>query len=194
MDLYDQVADRYCYAGSAVLINKLGITDLSDLEEAERDITAFMHRAVVYTPPPYSLQTLQAIHRTLFSELYAWSGEIRDVDISKGSTRFCTHMRIEAEARRCFAALAEDRWLEGLDRKAVCAKLAEHYCELNMIHPFREGNGRVQRIMFEQLALHAGFVVNWSSVDPQDWLRANLDGVKVDYRAMEGIFDRILST
>ncbi len=48
--------------------------------------------------------------------------------------------------------------------------------------------------MFEQLALHAGFVVNWSSVDPQDWLRANLDGVKVDYRAMEGIFDRILST
>lgn len=115
------------------------------------------------------------------------------MDISKGNTRFCTYMRIEAEARRCFAALAGDRWLEGIDRRAVCAKLAEHYCEINMIHPFREGNGRVQRIMFEQLALHTGFVVDWSSVDPQDWLRANLDGVKVDYRAMEGIFDRILS-
>lgn len=193
MDLYDDVADRYCYPGSAVLRNKLGITRLDELEAAERDITAFMLRTVAYSPPPYDLKSLQAMHKTLFSELYDWAGQLRNVDISKGSTRFCTYTRIEAEARRCFAAMEKDVWLAGLDRQAFCSKLAEHYCELNMIHPFREGNGRVQRILFEQLALHAGFVLDWSGIAGRDWLQANVDGVRVDYRAMEAVFDRIVS-
>lgn len=68
-----------------------------------------------------------------------------------------------------------------------------HYCELNMIHPFREGNGRVQRILFEHLALSAGYELDWADIDPQEWIDANIDGVAVDYRAMAGLFDRIVT-
>ncbi len=86
----------------------------------------------------------------------------------------------------------KDGWLQGLGRDALCSKLAEHYCELNMIHPFREGNGRVQRILFEQLALSAGHSLDWSAIDTAEWIQANLDGVRVDYRAMQAIFERII--
>lgn len=192
MDLYDDVDDKYCIGGSGVLKNKLGITRMDILEAAERDITAVTHRSIQYSPPPYSLQSLQDIHRALFADLYDWAGELRNVDISKGSTRFCTHVRIETEARRCFDAMDKDGWLQGLGRDALCSKLAEHYCELNMIHPFREGNGRVQRILFEQLALSAGHSLDWSAIDPAEWIQANLDGVRVDYRAMQAIFERII--
>ncbi|MBT2768371.1 Fic family protein [Stenotrophomonas sp. ISL-67] len=193
MDRYDDAGVRYCLGNSGALKNKLGITQLDDVEAAERDITALTHRIVEYLPPPYSLQSLQAVHRTLFADLYDWAGELRNVDISKGSTRFCTHGRIEAEARRCFDAMARDRWLQGLDPDAMCGKLAEHYCEPNMIHPFREGNGRVQRILFEQLALSAGHALDWSDIDPGEWIEANLGGVRLDYRAMQAIFERIIA-
>lgn len=193
MDLYDDVDDWYCHGDSGVLKNKLGITRLEILEAAERDITALTHRSIQYSAPPYSLQSLQDIHRALFSDLYDWAGELRHVDISKGSTRFCTHGRIEAEARRCFDAMARDGWLKGLDLDATSDKLAEHYCELNMIHPFREGNGRVQPILFEHLALSAGHALDWSVIDPREWIQANLDGVRVDYRAMRAIFERIVA-
>lgn len=191
MDRYDDADDQYCYSGTSVLKNKLGILQLDELEAAERDITAVTHRAIRYAPPPYSLEFLQRIQFALFSELYEWAGKLREVDISKGSTRFCTHSRIRPEAENRFNALAEDSWLAGLKPDVFCEKLAEHYCELNMIHPFREGNGRVQRIFFEQLALGAGFVLDWSRIDSQRWLQANVDGVRVDYRAMRDVFLRI---
>ena len=82
--------------------------------------------------------------------------------------------------------------ISGLSKEGFCAALAEYYCEINMIHPFREGNGRVQRVLFEHLALFNGYELDWSDITANEWVQANIDGVNVDYKKMEAIFNRIL--
>ena len=192
MDKYDAANDHYCYPNTGVLINLLNIQDAARLEEAERLITSKTVEQVHYQPPPYDLGYFQHLHYTLFSPLYDWAGKIRDVSISKGGTVFCVPVRIEAEAQKLFRAIAARRWLTGLERNAFCHLLAEFYCEFNMIHPFREGNGRVQRLFFEHLALSCDFELDWSDVTRPEWIQANIDGVNVDYSRMTDIFDRVL--
>ncbi|MGE8416338.1 MAG: putative adenosine monophosphate-protein transferase Fic [Pseudomonas sp.] len=192
MDKYDASNDHYCYPNSSVLKNKLNIQGMAALEAAERDITAVTVSRVVYVAPPYSLENFKLLHRKLFSDLYAWAGEIRNIDISKGGTPFCHCGRIEAEALKIFSALQKESWLGGLDKEEFCKKLAEFYCELNMIHPFREGNGRVQRLFFEHLALSAGYELDWEDVSQTEWLEANINGVYVNYAPMTEIFKRIV--
>ena len=63
-----------------------------------------------------------------------------------------------------------------------------------MIHPFREGNGRVQRLLFEHIALSAGYDLNWDDVSKTEWIQANIDGVNVNYYPMETIFKRIVTS
>lgn len=192
MDKYDVAHDHYCYADSNVLKNLLNIKDYARFEEAERAITNHTFALVQYSDPPYDLNHFKSIHKTLFAPLYEWAGEIRNVDISKGGTRFCTWTRIEPEINKLFKGLGRENWLQGLEREDLCSKLAEYYCEFNMIHPFREGNGRVQRIFFEHLAALSGYQLNWTHINKPEWIQANIDGRDVDYTAMEIIFKRIL--
>ncbi len=84
----------------------------------------------------------------MFSDLFDWAGELRTVDISKGNTRFCNAIRIEKEANNLFSMLEQDNYLVGLAYDDFVTKLAEYYCDINVLHPFREGNGRVQRLFF----------------------------------------------
>ena len=147
MDKYGTSGDtRYCYANSNVLKNKLDIRDAQILEQAELELSDYASRLIEYEEPPYHLKYLQKIHYTLFSDLYDWAGKLRLVDISKGSTRFCTHSRIQIEANKLFAALHAENHYQGLEQAQFIDKIADLYCELNVIHPFREGNGRAQRI------------------------------------------------
>lgn len=193
MDKYDAANDHYCYEGSVTLKNKLNIRDIEILENAEREITAHTSQSIVFKHSPYSLDYMMKLHRQLFSELYEWAGELRNVDISKGGTRFCTCGRMAAESEKLFSALAKENWLKDLSKEDFCNKLAEFYCEFNMIHPFREGNGRVQRLLFEHLALSAGYDLDWENVQSDEWIKANIDGVSVNYVPMSQIFNRIVS-
>ncbi len=192
MDKYDAANDHYCYQGTSVLENRLNIRDEYKLELAERDITNNTINNITYQTPPYDLENFKSIHSTLFSDLYNWAGKIRDVSIAKGGTVFCIYSRIEPEANKLFTRLANDKWLSGLSRQNFSKKLAEYYCEFNMIHPFREGNGRVQRVFFEHLALSGGYELDWQDVTEDEWIQANIDGVQVDYARMEVIINRIL--
>ena len=192
MDKYDtSYNDPYCYSDTSVLINKLNIRDFDELENAEREITVYSLKDIQYQKPPYNLVYLQALHKQLFKELYEWAGELRTVDISKKDTFFCPFYNIESYSSDLFKKLEKDKWLKGLDKAHFCKKLAEHYCEFNLLHPFREGNGRVQRLFFEHLALYNGYVLNWSSTTKDDWIQANIAGV-TDYEPMENIFKRLL--
>lgn len=192
MDKYDASNDHYCYPDSSVLKNKLNIKNAAILELAERDITNLTIDKVFYAPPPYNIHYFQKLHALLFSDLYDWAGEIRTVDIAKGGTRFCTCGRIFPETEKLFNKLAQDLWLGDLVKPDFCKKLAEYYCEFNMIHPFREGNGRIQRLLFEHLALSAGYTLDWADITVDEWLQANIDGVNVNYEPMEAIFLRIV--
>lgn len=142
---------------TSVLKNKLNIKDENKLENAEREITDLTINNVKYQAPPYDLRYLQNVHFALFSNLYDWAGCIRDVNISKGGTTFCIFTRIAPEIDNLFLQLTRDKWMTGLSKADLCKKLAEYYCEFNMVHPFREGNGRVQCVFFEHLALSTGY-------------------------------------
>jgi cell filamentation protein len=193
MDKYDEHGDQYCYLNSVVLRNKLNIQDEEIFENAEREITEISIGNIHYKEPPYSLRYLQNIHSSLFSELYDWAGEIRTVDISKGGTRFCTISRIEPEINEIFSHLERDEYLVKYSGTDLIAKLAEYYGDFNIIHPFREGNGRVQRIFFEHIALHNGYRLNWDAVKSKDeWIQANIDSVLVQNEKLESIFNDIL--
>jgi cell filamentation protein len=193
MDKYDAANDHYCISGTTVLRNKLGIEDESILEEAEREITSNTSDEITYQSPPYDMEYLQDLHLTLFEPLYDWAGCIRDASISKGGTIFCIPARILPESKKLFDDLESEDWFQELSREELCKKLAEYYCEFNMIHPFREGNGRVQRIFFEHLTLSTGYELDWFDVTKEEWIQANIDGVAVDYNKMEEIFSRILT-
>lgn len=193
MDRYDARNDHYCYAGTTTLKNKLNIKDMDDLEKAEREVTAITARRIGFRQPPYNLEYMRTLHRQLFSDLYQWAGDLRDLDISKGGTRFCNCGRIIPESQKLFGGLQQENWLKNLPKKEFCEKLAEYYCELNMIHPFREGNGRVQRLLFEHLALAAGYDLDWHDIAKVEWIQANIDGVNVYYDPMANIFKRIVT-
>jgi cell filamentation protein len=70
-------------------------------------------------------------------------------------------------------ALEEEDYLSGISRATFVTRLSWYYGEINVLHPFRVGSGLVQRIFFEQLALHAGFVLDWRDIDPDSWSQAN---------------------
>jgi len=133
------------------------------------------------------------MHATLFSELYDWAGQIRNVDISKGGTKFCMASRIAPEIEKLFRQLERENYLAGVSGSDFAMKLAEYYAEFNMIHPFREGNGRVQRLFFEYLAAYNGHALDWSSIFPNEWIQANIDGYHVRYQSFVDIFKKVVT-
>lgn len=193
-DKYGVAHDKYCYPDSDVLINLLDIRDSEKLEEAEAEFTAERYRT--YEPTrqslaDFSFEHLKYLHHHLFQDLYAWAGKPRDVDISKGDTRFCTWTRIKPEANKLFKtipALADYQ-----DNEDLIEKVADLFCELNLLHPFREGNGRVLRFFFEELLFTLGCDVTWPKISQKDWIAANIAGVNLNLELLKVIFTQAIS-
>jgi len=187
-DKYGVNQDRYCYPDSDVLRNKLNIFNGSELEEAETAFSALRYSE--YSPnisslEEFNLSHLQALHHQLFQDIYEWSGEIRTVDISKGNTRFCTCERIVDEANRQLSRITA---LKKISSQAeLVTELADIYCELNIIHPFREGNGRAQRFFFEELMFMLNLDVRWPVISKQEWISANINGYHGNLEQLKNI-------
>ena len=166
MTRYD-ADDVYCIPGSAVLKNKAGITDQDLLDEFEGDFTAI--RLLELTQKPiegfFDLVHLCKIHQYLFQDVYEWAGELRSVDIIRGDSRFCNVRQIQSYSNNVFSALAAEKYLVNLEPKIFASRLAHYLSEINAIHPFREGNGRVQRLFISQVAEQAGYSLDFSSLD-----------------------------
>lgn len=192
VDKYGTGNDPYTYDDTNVLVNKFGITDPKVLEEAEKEFTSLAAMEMAFREPPYDFDYFRGIHRTLFGDLYDWAGEIRSIDISKGSTRFCSCNFIEKEANKLFDNLAKENHLSDFEGQQFVEKLAEYYCDINVLHPFREGNGRAQRILFEHICINNGYNLNLSGVTVPEWVNANISGYNCDYEEMEIIIERCL--
>jgi cell filamentation protein len=123
--------------------------------------------------------------------LYEWAGTIRDVDISKGDTRFCTWTRIEPEAKKLFQTIPALAHHENYDE--LIEKVSDLFCEMNILHPFREGNGRVLRFFFEELLFTLGYDVTWPNISQQDWIDANIAGVNLNLESLKIIFSQAIS-
>lgn len=113
----------------------------------------------------FDFEHYKAIHRFLFSDLYDWAGQVRDVNISKKGTVFCPASQIDEQADRIFTYLKDQRSFRGLSKNAFADALTDLYCATNMLHPFREGNGRTQRVFLSQLAQGAGHMLNFAAID-----------------------------
>lgn len=195
MDKYGELGDSlYCYSGTSILKNKLNIHDEQILEQAELELTAFSSSLIEYSEPPYDLAYLQFINQQLFSDVYEWAGQLRQIDIYKGDTRFCTFSRIEIETNKLLNPLQEQNYFQGLESQQLIPKLADLYCELNVIHPFREGNGRTQRIFFEHLIAHCGYGIDWSHINSKyQWVAANIEGFYGNLQPLTQIFESCIT-
>lgn len=189
IDKYGVEQDPDCYLGTSILINLLNIRDDNLLLAAERDLSAIAAANIDFFEPPYNLNSLQTIHRLLFADIYEWAGEIRLIDISKGGTRFCTATRIMAEASKLFGQLHQQDYFVNLPRQQLMTAIADFYIELNVIHPFREGNGRSQRIFFEHLIANCGFNLSWQHITQEAWINANIEGYLGNIKPMIAIFE-----
>lgn len=193
VDKYGAGDDPYCYPGSDVLINKLDIKEDEKLAEAEKVLSDLSLDDIEFSPPPYNLDYFQSIHLQLFSDIYEWAGKIRTVDISKGNTRFCTCQFIEREANKLFDDLAKANYFIHYTRDELVKAIAEFYVEINVVHPFREGNGRAQRILFEHIITNTGFTLSLESIEQDEWIEANIAGYNGDYGPMETLFEHCIS-
>ena len=175
-----------CYEGTTCLINKLGIKDGKKLAEIEAQIT--FAKAVMLEEIPiegnFDFEHFKKIHEFLLCDHYDWAGQIRTVDISKKRTNFLAATSIEKIATPCFAKIANG-YLDNLTFEDFATRIAEFYNDVNHIHPFREGNGRVQRIYFTQLIRHYGYDINFSEVDTDELMIATI-------QASQGVMDFLI--
>jgi len=162
----------YCYPGTDVYRNKEDVRDKDQLEKLERRITTIKLETLPHdlpiTPAGYC-----EIHRYMFCDLYDWAGEYRRVNTGRTGP-FCKAEYIAVEMEKRFAAIGAENNLRDLSPEQFAARAAEHLNELNAIHPFLDGNGRVQRAFLEILAIQAGHLVDLARVDARAWNEASI--------------------
>ena len=185
----------YCYPGTCVLKNKFGIQDHEVLVEREGAITS-VKTAIIKANPrvgSFDSEYLCAIHRELFCEVYDWAGQFRTVDIAIGIP-FCHHEYIQGNLDRLFMQLHSEGDLRSInDREELASRLAYYLGELNAIHPFREGNGRTQRIFIELLARSCGWLLRLSLCERSELSSASEDAIMGDYTSLKKIILRSLT-
>ncbi|MBP3925078.1 Fic family protein [bacterium] len=150
-----------------VLENKLGITESAELARQEERISKkkaleLFENKILNSLDAGKFDSLAKIHKYLFEDIYTFAGEIRKVNIAKGNFRFAPVMYLEQA-------------LKHIDNmpQATYEEIIEKYVEMNVAHPFREGNGRSTRIWLDLiLKKELGKVVDWSKVDKEDYLLA----------------------
>lgn len=185
--------DVYCYKDSNVLKNKFGITDWDELQELERNITSLKEQLVLDNKKDVlDFKFLKKIHKTLFSDVYSWAGKVRTVDIAKG-TLFCRVFAIEEEAAKVFEELKNERYLMDCSEQDLPKRLAYYISEINAIHPFREGNGRAQRIFMSVLAERIGYHLDFTGITDTEMIEASYSAFMRNYSKMEEIFQRVVN-
>lgn len=192
-DKFGDGRDPYFWSGIHVLRNRLDIREAERLQDAELAFTALRAATIELGPARMGLPWLCAIHQQLFQDIFDWAGELREVDIYQGETRFCHFEYIERAGNELMQDLEDEHYLTDLRLAEFIPRLAHYYCEINMLHPFRIGSGRAQRIFFEQLAMHAGYVLDWRDIDPDAWQVANQAGALGDLKPLTEIFIKVVS-
>jgi cell filamentation protein len=185
--------DPYLIAGTDTFRNTRGITDPAKLAKYETRVTtariAQLERGEVTIAGRWDLHHLLDHHRHIFQDVYPWAGELRTTNLYKGATEFCRVTVIVDFAAQVFGELAAADHLQGLDRAEFVAGAAHLLSEVNMLHPFREGNGRAQRAFLSSLARHAGWHLDWTRADPARNLAASIAAYEGDERPLAALLD-----
>lgn len=175
-----------------MLENKLGLTSSAELAREEERISKkkaamLFENHILDNLDSGKFSTLQAIHKYLFDEIYDFAGKLRTVNIAKGNFRFAPLMYIESALKNI------DEMPQGNFDEII-----EKYVEMNIVHPFREGNGRSTRIWLDHmLKTEIGKVIDWSKVDKEDYLlameRSPIRDIEIKYVLKNALTDEINS-
>ncbi len=188
--------DPYVDPESGILKNLAGIRDASSLEEYEGEMSIIRQFELSENPlpPSFDFNHLRAIHRHLFQDVYAWAGEPRTVDMAKGSSRFGSHLHIEAYLSKVFVQLAAERdlWRKSPESVTWPERFAHYLGEINAAHPFREGNGRSQRLFIGQLANEHGFEIRWDRMTTPEMVAASIASFEGDNGPFESLIQQHL--
>ncbi len=173
-----------------MLNNKLGITDAAELAREEEKYSK--KKAVELFESGYldrleagTYQSLADIHRHLFGEIYEFAGQLRNVNLAKGNFRFASVMYLE-EALKNIEKMPQSTFDE----------IIEKYVEMNVAHPFREGNGRATRIWLDLLLKKKlNKVIDWSKVDKEEYLmameRSPVKDIEIKHLLKQALTDKV---
>lgn len=193
------VHSRYSTDGDEADItrNKLGITDPKELGDAETVLLtdSYTHFFGVLDKGKIDLKLslLFELHKHFLGTLYGWAGKVRTVNISKGTMLFMPPHLIEKALKDFSIEFEKNKPHKGDSKREIARKTAFLHCELNVIHPFREGNGRTIRLFIDLLLEDCGYQgLDFTHVSEESYITACRKGTLKDYQPMEKIFYRLL--
>lgn len=188
-----EFVDPYLDPETGLLRNKVGAQTKVALDEAEGDLSFARLVQLMDHPvkPTGDLDELRAIHRHLFQDVYDWAGELRTVDIRKNVEGAQFFLPVSMIGRAAGYAEGE---LRGMSREQFIDRLAYHYDQFNYVHPFREGNGRTQRVFLNRVARDAGWQLDWREVHGATNDQASrAASEQQDFGPLREMFDQIVS-
>ena len=192
-EIYQKRNSNYCYENSNVLKNQLNIKDQKILQKYEAKITAakllgLRQKGITGN---FDVAHFVSIHTYLFEDIYPFAGKFRNENIAKGAFRFAEWEYIDKELERLLMQLKQENYLAGRDKHQLVQRLAYYIAEINVLHPFREGNGRTIREFIRQLALKNGYILNLKKVPPKQMLDASIKSI-VDTTDLEKLLEECL--
>lgn len=187
----DSISDG-CYENTTVLINKFDIRDENQLNALEQSITSVLiaKASMEIAFENVDFEFYKSLHKYVFSDIYKWAGEIRKVNISKKVSNFCPAEKVEENGLRIFNNLRKAKFLKDLEDDEFINKFVELYCELNYLHPFREGNGRIQRLFLSMLLKHNGKKIDFAEIDEDLFMIATIKSISGDIFLLQDIFKK----
>jgi cell filamentation protein len=179
--------------------NLLGATNLEELHRKEKLLTNTKMLSIQENPIEGNLDYvhLKAIHKFLFSEVYSWAGQDRyDAHITakfgKDTTLFTPYEKLPSVSKILFDALSDEKYFKGQDKIKFIESASTFMNGLNILHPFREGNGRVQRIYMQYLAKNAGYELNFENISSEEMVQASIEGAQGNLLLLKEIFTKSL--
>ncbi len=185
--------DEY-YSDTSVLLNLEGIRDHEELLERETELQIAAYEEIFTSFDETLIPDLPFfyyLHHLMFNPLFVWAGRPRTVGIAKGGTPFCPPHNIDSMMSSLFAELEREHWLARLDLDSFIERAAYYICEINAVHPFREGNARAIRFYVDVLsALARGDLFDWTQTNAEEYLQACVSGFRGDYGRMKVVLRR----
>ena len=177
--MYETRGSVYCYEGTNILVNKLNIKDSEELESYETSVVSLKLMALNKKgiTGSFDIAHFVSIHKFLFEDIYNFAGLFRTENIAKDYFQFAEWEYIESELERLLSELKSENYLVGLSKEQFASRLAYYWAELNVLHPFREGNGRTTREFLRQLSLKNGYILNLYKVNSQELLNASIKSI-----------------
>jgi len=188
------IRSKYYYENSLVYVNLMNIRDGDKLSKFEADITGQRLIELMYQPIKgrFGKAHLLNIHKHIFKDIYPFAGKLRQEDICKDQTMFCKSEFIVENLERTFKMLKSEKYLSEIPIKEFSVRLAVYMSELNIIHPFREGNGRTIREFIRCLALKNKYYIDWSLVNKEELLEAMISSVNKNHENLNECMFRVI--